>query len=62
MAVHAPHAWLTLVGPLGILVPLFMLTGIPATEAQALATIGEDYRAYQRSTSVFIPWFPRREH
>lgn len=25
----------------------------------ALASRGDDYRAYQRATSVFIPWFPR---
>jgi steroid 5-alpha reductase family enzyme len=34
-------------------------TGIAATEAQALRTRGAEYRAYQRSTSTFIPWFPR---
>jgi len=39
---------------------LFKITGIPATEAQALASRGEDYRDYQRTTSAFVPWFPRR--
>jgi len=39
---------------------LFRLTGIPHTEAQALKSRGDDYRAYQRETSVFFPWFPRR--
>lgn len=38
---------------------LFRVTGIPATEAQALSSRGEDYRSYQRQTSVFVPWFPR---
>ena len=51
---------LTLVAPALMLLFLFRITGIPATEAQALARRGEDYRAYQRETSVFIPWFPRR--
>jgi steroid 5-alpha reductase family enzyme len=54
-------AWwvLTLVGPALMLFFLFKVTGIPATEAQALASRGEDYRDYQRTTSVFIPWFPK---
>jgi hypothetical protein len=30
-------------------------------EQQALASRGEDYRAYQRSTSAFVPWFPKKE-
>jgi steroid 5-alpha reductase family enzyme len=38
---------------------LFRVTGIPATEAQALRSKGEAYRAYQRATSAFVPW-PRR--
>ena len=32
---------------------LFKITGIPPTEANALASRGDDYRAYQRTTSVF---------
>jgi steroid 5-alpha reductase family enzyme len=38
---------------------LLKVTGIPATEAQALRTRGDEYREYQRTTSVFVPW-PRR--
>ena len=53
--------WLTLLGPSLMLYALFKVTGIPYTEQQALASRGDDYRAYQRSTSVFIPWFPKRE-
>ena len=37
---------------------LFRVTGIPATEAQALRTRGDDYREYQRTTCAFVPWFP----
>lgn len=37
---------------------LLFVTGIPPTEAQALASRGEDYRDYQRTTSKFVPWFP----
>jgi steroid 5-alpha reductase family enzyme len=36
------------------------ISGIPYTEMQALRSRGDDYRAYQRSTSRLIPWFPKR--
>jgi len=49
-----------LLGPAIMLLFLFRLTGIPYTEAQALRSRGDDYRAYQRTTSVFIPWFPKK--
>jgi steroid 5-alpha reductase family enzyme len=35
------------------------VTGIPATEAQALRSRGEAYRRYQQTTSAFVPWFPK---
>ena len=38
---------------------LLRVTGIPATEAQALRSRGDQYREYQRTTSAFIPWFPK---
>ncbi len=38
---------------------LLRVTGIPATEAQALRSRGEAYRDYQRRTSAFVPWWPR---
>jgi steroid 5-alpha reductase family enzyme len=53
-------AVLTWLGPALMLLFLFRLTGIPYTERQALNSRGDDYRAYQRETSVFFPWFPRR--
>lgn len=53
----APLAW---AGPLVMFVFLRWLSGIPWTEAQALRTRGEDYRAYQRSTPMLFPWFPKR--
>lgn len=47
-----------LLGPALMLLFLFKITGIPPTEARALASRGDDYREYQRTTSVFFPWFP----
>jgi len=54
-------ALLTFVGPAAMLLFLLRFTGIPYTERQALRTRGDEYRAYQRTTSAFIPWPPRRE-
>lgn len=51
---------LTFIGPLVMLLFLFRVTGIPYTEQQALRSRGDAYRAYQRTTSAFIPWPPRR--
>lgn len=36
------------------------VSGVPLTEAQALASKGEDYRRYQETTSEFFPWFPSK--
>jgi len=62
LAWGAAYGWLTLLGPLLMLYTLLRVTGIPYTEQQALASRGDDYRAYQRSTSAFFPWFPKKEH
>jgi steroid 5-alpha reductase family enzyme len=58
LALGAPLAWLTLVGPALMLFFLLKVTGVPATEARALVS-RPDYAEYQRTTSAFIPWFPR---
>ena len=61
LAAGASYWWLTLLAPAVMLYFLLCVTGIPPTEAQALASRGEDYRQYQQTTSVFIPWFPKRQ-
>jgi steroid 5-alpha reductase family enzyme len=60
MAWYVPLWWLTLLAPGLMLFFLFKVTGIPATEAHAVLSRGDDYRDYQRTTSVFIPWFPKK--
>jgi steroid 5-alpha reductase family enzyme len=55
----APYGWVTLVGPALMLLFLFKLTGIPATEKHSLRSRGDAYRRYQQSTSAFVPWFPK---
>lgn len=62
LAVGSGTGWIiaSLLGPALMLGTLYWITGIPYTEAQALRSRGDDYREYQRTTSVLIPWFPRR--
>lgn len=60
-ALGSPGGWLGLLSPALILYFLLKLTGIPATEAQARRSRGEEYRQYQRVTSAFVPWFPKKE-
>lgn len=56
----APSGWVGCLSPLLMLVFVLKITGIPPTEAQALKSRGDDYRRYQRETSAFFPWPPKR--
>ncbi len=58
-AVGTSFWWLSFWGPALMLLFLFKITGIPHTEKQAIASRGDDYRRYQKETSMFIPWFPK---
>lgn len=60
LAVGSPLALMAWSGPVVMWAFLRWISGIPYTEAQALRTRGEDYREYQRTTSMLIPWFPRK--
>ena len=60
-ALGSPWGWLGLISPALILYFLLGITGIAATEEQALRTRGNEYRNYQRTTSSFVPWFPKKE-
>ncbi len=62
LAAGAPYWWVTLLAPAVMLYFLLRVTGIPPTEAQAVASRGDDYRRYQRTTSAFIPWFPKKDN
>lgn len=59
MAIGTPGWLLTWIGPIVMGIALVKVTGIPWAETQAIATRGEDYRAYQRTTNALIPWFPK---
>jgi len=59
VASSTPSGWIAWIVPAGLLFVLFRVTGIPATERQALRTRA-DYVEYQQTTSVFVPLPPRR--
>jgi len=52
--------WLTVHAPAMIVYLLLKVTGIPPTEAAAVIRKGDAYLRYQKTTSAFIPWPPRR--
>lgn len=58
-ATFTHSAWLAWSAPALMLLFVLKLTGIPPTEARAIRSRGEAYRRYQRTTSAFVPWFPR---
>ena len=58
-ALPSPWGWTTIFAPALMLFFLLRVTGIPYTEQQSLRSKGDAYRAYQRVTSPFIPWFPK---
>ncbi len=57
-ATASPWGWAAWIVPAVLLVLLFRVTGIPATEAQASHSRA-DYEDYRRTTSVFVPLPPR---
>jgi steroid 5-alpha reductase family enzyme len=59
-SISSPYGWLAVLCPISIGYLLFKVTGIPMTEEQAVRSRGEAYKTYQRSTSVFVPWFKKK--
>ncbi len=59
MAVQAPMGLFALGCPILMLLLLLFVTGVAPSEAQSLKSRGEAYRTYQRTTSKFVPWFPK---
>jgi steroid 5-alpha reductase family enzyme len=60
VATAAPWGWIGWIAPALILYLVLFVTGIGPAEEQALRSRGDDYRRYQRETSPFVPWPPRR--
>lgn len=59
VAYGAAPLWAVLFAPALLLVAIRFVTGIPPIERRSVERRGEEYRRYQRTTSPFIPWFPR---
>lgn len=59
VATAVPWGWIAWSVPAVLLFLLLRVTGIPATEAQALRS-RPDYADYRRTTSAFVPLPPRR--
>jgi len=57
ISLNTDYGWIGILSPVTILLLLFRVTGIPLTEQQALSSKGDLYKEYQRTTSVFVPWF-----
>ena len=51
--------WAILLAPVLLLLAIRFITGIPPIERRSVERRGDAYRRYQRTTSAFIPWFPR---
>jgi len=54
--------WATFHAPAIITFLLLKVTGIPPTEASAVRRKGDAYRDYQKTTSAFVPWPPKRRN
>jgi steroid 5-alpha reductase family enzyme len=60
IAVPVPYGWIAFFAPVAILLLVLFVTGVPPAEESSLRSRGDAYRAYQRETSAFVPWFPKR--
>ena len=60
-ALAQPSGWYSFYCPLLMLHFLVNVTGVKLSERGSLARRGEAYRRYQRTTSAFIPWFPKKD-
>ncbi len=61
LSIGSPYWYLSVAGLVAMGASLNWITGIPYVEAQALRSRGDDYRAYQRTTNSFFPWFPKQD-
>ena len=59
-ALGSPLGWVSIVCPALMLYFLLQVSGVPLSEERAIQSRGEDYREYQRTTSVFVPWFKKK--
>ena len=58
-ALDSPYGWVAIYCPALMFFFLIKVTGIPLTEELAVKSKGDAYREYQRTTSMFVPWFKK---
>ena len=54
--------WLTIIGPILLTLLLVKFSGIPTVEKEGVLKGREGYDEYLETTSVFIPWFPKKKN
>jgi steroid 5-alpha reductase family enzyme len=59
IAARVPYGWIGLIGPLTITLLILKVSGIPMLEKRFEGN--PEWEAYKRRTSVFLPWFPKRD-
>ena len=60
MACASPFGIWALSSPAIMLVMLLVFSGVKISEEVSLKSRGDAYRQYQKETSPFIPWFPKK--
>ena len=58
-ALPSPWGWTAVLSPAVMYWLMMYVSGVPLAEEQALKSRGEEYKKYQRTTSVFLP-LPKR--
>jgi steroid 5-alpha reductase family enzyme len=59
LALSVPWGWISIIGPLTITSMILFVSGIPMTEK--LLENSPSFADYKKRTSVFIPWFPKKD-
>jgi len=59
IALSAPFGVLGFLSAAIMLILILKVTGIPPTEQRAMASRPQEYAEYQRTTSAFVPWWPK---
>jgi steroid 5-alpha reductase family enzyme len=59
LTLSVPGGWMSIIGPLTITYIILFVSGVPMTER--VMEGNPVFTDYTRRTSVFIPWFPKRD-
>ncbi|MCB9772320.1 MAG: DUF1295 domain-containing protein [Candidatus Omnitrophica bacterium] len=54
-ALGSPMGWVGIISPLVMFYLLMYVSGVPLAEEQSLLSRGDEYRKYQKTTSIFFP-------